>query len=76
MTPSGASTLFIYRQFDPYGNPVAAARKICFTAALYSDIQERLYHLQWMYAYSDCMLRLYAHIRKFPDILTALIEIH
>ena len=75
LTPSGASTLFIYRQFDPYGNPVAAARKICFTAALYSDIQERLYQVQWMYAYSDCMLRLYAHIRRFSDILAAIIEL-
>ncbi len=76
LTPSGASTLFIYRQFDPYGNPVVAARKICFTAALYSDIQERLYHQQWMYAYSDCMLRLYDHIRKYPDILAAVIELN
>ena len=75
LNPSGAATLFIRRQFDPYGNPVAAARKICFTAALYSDLQERVYHQQWMYAYSNCMLRLYAHLRKFPDILSAVIEL-
>ena len=75
LTLSGASTLFIRRQFNTQGNPVAAARKICFTAALYSDIQERLYHQQWMYAYSDCMLRLYDHIRKFPAILAAIIEL-
>ena len=75
LTLSGASTLFIRRQFNTQGDPVTAARKICFTAALYSDIQERLYHQQWMYAYSDCMLRLYDHIRKYPAILTAIIEL-
>ncbi len=75
LTPSGASTLFIRRQFNPEGNPVFAARKICFTAALYSDIQEHLYHQQWMYAYSDCMLRLYDHLRKHPVILATLIEL-
>ena len=51
------------------------ARRICFTAAFYSDIQERLFHQQWMYAYSDCMLRLYDQIRKTPDVLAALIEL-
>ena len=73
LTPSAASTLFIRRQFNVHAAPVAAARKICFTAALYSDIQERLYRQQWMYAYSDCLLRLYEHIRKHPDVLAALI---
>ena len=75
LTPSGASTLFIRHPFTTQGNPVAAARNICFTAGIYSDIQERLYHQQWMYAYSDCMLRLYDHIRKFPAILAAIIEL-
>ena len=75
LSTSGAAGLFIRRQFGDHHDPAAAARKICFTAALYSDIQERLYHQQWMYAYSDCMLRLYAHIRKYPDILVALIEL-
>ena len=74
LTPSGASTLFIRRQFGAHDDPGAAARKICFTAALYSDIQERLYRQQWMYAYSDCMLRLYSHVRKHPDILVAIID--
>ena len=73
LTPSAASGLFIRRQFDVLGDPVVAARKICFTAALYSDVQERLYRQQWMYAYSDCLLRLYEHIRKHPDVLAALI---
>lgn len=75
LSASGAMGLFIRRQFGDHHDPAAAARKICFTAAIYSDIQERLYHQQWMYAYSDCMLRLYAHIRKYPDILVALIEL-
>ena len=75
LTPSGASTLFIRRQFAAQGDPLVAARRICFTAALYSDIQERLYRQQWMYAYSDCMLRLYDHIRKFPHLLAAIIEL-
>jgi len=75
LTPSGASSLFIRRQFDTQGHPDAAARKVCFTAALYSDIQERLYHQQWMYAYSDCMLRLYEHIRKHPDLFAALLAL-
>lgn len=75
LSTSGAATLFIRRQFGAHGDPVAAASKICFTAAIYSDIQEHLYHQQWMYAYSDCMLRLYSQIRKFPDILVALIEL-
>ena len=73
LTASGVTSLFIRRQFVVQGDPVFAARRICFTAALYSDIQERRYHLQWMYAYSDCMLRLYDHIRRFPDIFAALI---
>jgi len=75
LTPSGASNLFIRRQFSATGNPVAAARRICFTAALYSDIQERLYHQQWMFSFSNCMLRLYDQIRKAPDVLSALIEL-
>ncbi len=75
MTPSGAQDLFIRRQFSATGNPVVAARRICFTASLYSDIQERLYHQQWMFAFSDCMLRLYGQIRKSPEILGALIEL-
>lgn len=75
LTPSGASNLFARHSFSTRGNPVVAARRICFTAALYSDIQERLYHQQWMYAYSDCMLRLYDQIRRTPDIFAALIEL-
>ena len=75
LAPSGSNALFIRNQFTDQGDPVAAARKICFTAALYSDIQERLYHQQWMYAYSNCMLRLYDHIRKFPDVLSAVSEL-
>jgi hypothetical protein len=75
LTTSGAASLFIRRQFAAQGNPVFAARRICLTAALYSDIQERLYHQQWMYAYSDCMLRLYDHLRKYPGILAALIAL-
>ncbi len=74
--PSDASSLFIRHPSGPHSNPIAAARRICFTAALYSDIQERLYNQQWMYAYSDCMLRLYEQIRKTPDILSALISLH
>ena len=75
LTPSAAATLFIRRQFDIQGHPVVAARKICFTAALYSDVQERLYRQQWMYAYSDCLLRLYEHIRKKPDVFAAIIAL-
>jgi len=75
LTPSGAQNLFIRRQFLAKGNPVAAARRICFTAALYSDIQEHLYHQKWMFAYSDCMLRLYAQIRKTPLVLAAIIDL-
>ena len=73
-TPN-ASALFIRRQFNFQGNPAAAARKICFTAALYSDIQERVYRQQWMFAYSDCMLRLYDRIRRTSNILAAIIEL-
>ena len=75
LTPSGASTLFIRRQISFRNNPVVAARRICFTAAIYSDIQERLYRQQWMYAYSDCLLRLYATVRKTPDVLSAIIAL-
>ena len=75
LTPAAASGLFIRRQFDVQGDPVVAARKICFTAALYSDVQERLYRQQWMYAYSNCLLRLYEHIRKYPDVLAAIIAL-
>ena len=75
LTPSGAATLFIRRQFNLHGAPRGAARKICFTAALYSDIQERLYGQQWMYAYSACMLRLYERLRRAPDVLAAIIEL-
>lgn len=56
-------------------NPTVIARHICFTAALYSDVQERRYRQQWIYAYSDCMLRLYDPLRKYPDILSALVEL-
>ena len=58
------------------GKPAATARRICFSAALYADIQERLYRQQWMYAYSDCMLRLYDRIRQYPEVLAALIQLH
>ena len=75
LTPSGAANLFIRRQLAAQRNPVVAARRICFTAALYSDIQERLYNQQWMYAYSDCLLRLYEHIRKKPDVFAAIIAL-
>ena len=75
LTPSAAATLFIRRQFSGQAHPVAAARKICFTASIYSDIQERLGHQQWMFAYSDCLLRLYAHVRKTPDVLAAIIAL-
>ncbi len=75
LTRTGAQSLFIRRQFLAQGNPVAAARRICFTAALYSDIQERLYHQQWMFAYSDCMLRLYGQVRKTPKVLAAILEL-
>ncbi len=73
LTPSAASTLFIRRQFNVHGDPGVAARKIRFTASLYADIQERLYRQQWMYAYSNCMLRLYDTVRKTPDVLAALV---
>lgn len=76
MNPAGASALFSRHPDLARHAPVVAARRICFAASLYSDIQERLYRQQWMYAYSDSMLRLYDHIRKFPDILAALIELH
>jgi hypothetical protein len=75
LNASGASSLFIRRQFAVRSDPVFTARRICFTAALYSDIQERLYRQQWMYAYSDCMLRLYDQLRRNPAVLTALIEL-
>ena len=75
LDPSGTSRLFIRRQFGLLANPVFAARRVTFTAALYSDIQERVFNQQWMYAYSDCMLRLYDQLRKFPAVLTALIEL-
>ena len=76
LNASGASALFNRRQLIAPGDPVVAARRLCFTAALYSDIQERIYHQQWMYAYSDCMLRLYDQLRKYPDVLAALIELN
>ncbi|HOE00745.1 MAG TPA: hypothetical protein PLD40_03995 [Kiritimatiellia bacterium] len=69
------NTLFIRRQLHLDGPPVAAARRICFTAALYSDIQERAYRQQWMYAYSDCMLRLYDRLRATPQVLAAIIAL-
>ncbi len=75
LAPSGASNLFIRRQVSASGNPVVAARRICFTAALYSDIQERLYRQKWMFAYSDCMLRLYDQIRKAPKVLGAILDL-
>ncbi len=75
LVPGGATNLFIRRQFNAAGDPVVAARRICFTAALYSDIQERLYGQQWMYAYSDCLLRLYDQIRKSPEILAAILAL-
>jgi hypothetical protein len=75
MTPAGAATLFTRRPITAKRQPVSAARHICFTAALHSDIQERLYHQQWTYAYSDGMLRLYDRLRKSPDILAALLEL-
>ncbi len=71
----GSLSLFTHRQFTPGGRPAAAARHICFTAAVYSDIQERRYRQQWMYAYSDCMLRLYDQLRKQPAILAALLRL-
>ena len=73
LNPSGAASLFIRRQFSGQSNPVFTARRICFTAALYSDIQERLYQQQWIFAYSDCMLRLYDQLRQHPAVLTAIL---
>jgi len=76
MTPAGAAGFFQRIPELVRHSPVAAARRICFAAALYADIQERLYRQQWMYAYSDSMLRLYDYIRKYPDILAALMGMH
>jgi hypothetical protein len=75
-TPEGAPTPLAFRRplTDP-AHAASAARRICFAAALYSDVQERRYRQQWMYAYSDCMLRLYDRLRKAPDILAALLEL-
>ena len=73
--PPASLIEFRRRQFNFQGDPVAAARKICFTAALYSDIQERLYRQQWMFAYSGCMLRLYDRIRRTPRVLSAIIAL-
>jgi hypothetical protein len=75
MNASGASALFSRRHPISGGDPIPAARRLCFTAALYSDIQERIYHQQWMYAYSDCMLRLYDQLRKYPEVFTSLLEL-
>ncbi len=63
------------RPLSRQGRPATLARRICFAAALYSDIQERRYHQQWMFAYSDCMLRLYDRLRRTPAILAALLEL-
>ena len=76
LTPAGAAALFNRRPISSRHRPAAAARHICFTAALYSDIQERVYHLQWIFAYSDCMLRLYPQIHRFPGLLATLIDRH
>ena len=76
LNSSDTTSLFVRHPSGPHISPAAAARRICFTAAFYSDMQERLFNQQWMYAYSDCMLRLYDQIRKTPDVLAALIELH
>lgn len=75
LTASGSSRLLIRRELATRRNPALAARRICFTATLFSDIQERLYHQQWMFAYSNCMLRLYDQLRKSPGILSAIIDL-
>lgn len=75
LTPAGAATLFNRRPISARYRPVAAARHICFTAALYSDIQERLYRQQWTYAYGHCLLRLYDQLRKSPEILAAILDL-
>ncbi|MDR0994582.1 MAG: hypothetical protein LBN38_08510, partial [Verrucomicrobiota bacterium] len=59
-----------------YSDPVAAARHICFTAALYADIQESLGRQHWSYAYSDFMLRRYEYIHRFSQVLAILIGMH
>lgn len=56
--------------------PTHAARHLCFTAAVYADLQERRGHQPWGYAYSDCMLRRYEKIRPYPLILGAIIGFH
>ena len=75
LTPEAAATLFADRLIRRAQKPATAARRIAFTAAIYSDIQERLFRQQWMYAYSNCMLRLYDQIRAFPHVFAALIHI-
>ena len=75
MNPDALASLFARRPFFAGSRPEHAARRLCFTAAIYSDLQERLYGQQWMYAYSDCLLRLYDQIRKHPGVLTALIQL-
>ena len=76
LNASGASSLFSRHHLAQTRSPALAARRICFTAALYSDVQERIYQQQWMFAYSDCMLRLYDQLRKYPDVLSSLIELN
>ena len=76
LIPSGSVELFIRQQIVVRSNPTTTARRICFVAALYADIQERVYQQRWMYAYSDCLLRLYDRIRQFPDVFAALIALH
>ena len=75
LNADSAANLFSRLRISQHLTPDRIARRICFTAALYSDIQERLYHQQWMYAYSDCMLRLYEQIRQYPEILAALLRL-
>ncbi len=74
LNPEGAAALFARPAFTSGQNPARAAQRIRFHAALFADIQERLHQQLWMFAYSDFMLRLYDQIRKYPEVLTSLVE--
>lgn len=73
--PAKGPLAFVQQHWNPRGRPLRAARRLCFIATLYADIQERLSQQQWMYSYSDCMLRVYDLIRAHPNILAALIQL-
>lgn len=71
--PTQALMESVYRWLHSNLRAEVKAYKICFAAGLYADYLERRHGHIWTFAYRDSMLRLFELIRRYPQVLHAII---